>query len=132
MKKNEIVIVNIIGMHRGAEYFSEPMQFLPERFAPDAEKGMPKYAYLPFGGGSRVCIGNHFALMEGQIALAHLAQHLRFDLLPGSTEIEPEPLITLRPKGGVQVRVSRRERRSALARDAAAPGFAPASPPASP
>ena len=83
LKKNDVVIVDIIGMHRRAECFPDPLRFDPDRFAPEAEKAMTRHAYLPFGGGPRVCIGNHFALMEGQIVLAHLAQHLRFDLAPG-------------------------------------------------
>ena len=109
VRKNEVVIVDIIGMHRRPEYFVDPMRFDPDRFAPEAEKALVKHAYLPFGGGPRVCIGNHFALMEGQIVLAHLAQHLRFDLIPGREEIACEPLITLRPKGGVHVQVRRRD-----------------------
>ncbi len=86
------------------------MTFDPGRFAPEREKAMTKFSYLPFGGGSRTCIGNHFAFMEGQVALAHLAQHFRFDLQDERTEVEPEPLITLRPKGGLPVRVRRRRR----------------------
>jgi cytochrome P450 len=108
LRKNDLVIVNVIGMHRRAEYFPDPLRFDPDRFAPEAERVMTKHAYLPFGGGPRVCIGNHFALMEGQIVLAHLAQHMRFDLSPGHDEIGFEPLVTLRPKGGVHVRIHRR------------------------
>jgi cytochrome P450 len=109
VKKNQTVIVDIVGMHRRARYFADPLRFDPGRFEPHAEKALPKYAYIPFGGGARICIGNHFALMEGQIVLAHLARHLEFDLLPESFHVEPEALITLRPKGGVQVRVMQRE-----------------------
>jgi cytochrome P450 len=110
LRKNDVVVVDVIGMHRRPDYFPEPLRFDPDRFAPEAEKAIPKHAYLPFGAGPRVCIGNHFALMEGQIILAHLAQHLRFDLAPGHEEVGFEPLITLRPKGGVHVRVHRRTR----------------------
>jgi cytochrome P450 len=113
VRKGEAVILDVIGMHRRADYFSDPMRFDPDRFQPEAEKAAVKHAYLPFGGGPRVCIGNHFALMEAQIVLAHFAQHLRFDLAPGREDIETEPLITLRPRGGVPVLVRKRDRRAA-------------------
>ncbi len=109
VRKGESVVVNIIGMHRRAAYFAEPLRFRPERFAPEAEKAMDRHAYLPFGGGPRVCIGNHFALMEGHIALTRLVQELRFDLLPGHERVEMETLITLRPRGGLPMRIGRRE-----------------------
>jgi cytochrome P450 len=108
VRAGQSVVVNIIGMHRREAFFPDPLRFSPERFAPDAEKAMERHAYLPFGGGPRVCIGNHFALMEGQIALARLVQELRFDLLPGHERVEMEPLITLRPRGGLPMRVSQR------------------------
>jgi cytochrome P450 len=100
------VLANIYGMQRRAEYFPEPERFLPERFEAAREKTIPKGAYLPFGAGARVCIGNSFALMEGQLLLATLAQRVTF-ALDTAEPIEPEPLVTLRPKGGVPVRVSR-------------------------
>jgi cytochrome P450 len=108
VRRGEAVIVNIIGMHRRAVLFTDPDRFDPDRFAPDVAGAIDRYAYLPFGGGSRVCIGNHFALMEGQIALARLVRDLRFDLAPGHEDVELEPLITLRPRGGMPMRVSRR------------------------
>ncbi len=61
--------------------FPIPEQFDPDRFTPEREKALPRYAYLPFGAGSRVCIGSHFALMEGQLALATLAQRVTFALV---------------------------------------------------
>ena len=106
VRKNQLVVVNILGMQRRAKYFERPDAFEPERFLPENEKAIEKGAYGPFGGGPRVCIGNHFAMMEGQILLAHLAQSFRFELV--DREIEPQPLVTLRPKGGVHVRPARR------------------------
>ncbi|MFT3925325.1 MAG: cytochrome P450 [Myxococcales bacterium] len=103
VSRGELVIVNILGMQRDPEYFENPQAFEPERFAPAESQRWNKGAYLPFGGGARVCIGNHFALMEGQILLAHLAQHFRFEPL-SARPLEPEGLITLRPKGGLKVR----------------------------
>jgi cytochrome P450 len=63
---------------------------------------------MPFGAGSRVCIGNHFALMEGHLLLATIVRSARLDLVAGTRDIPTEPLVTLRPRGGVPVRVSRR------------------------
>ena len=118
VREGEAVIVNIIGMHRRASCFPDPLRFRPERFAAEEEKAMDRHAYLPFGGGPRVCIGNHFALMEGHIALARLVQELRFDLLPGHERADLEPLITLRPRGGMPMRISRRARAASAPRSA--------------
>ena len=107
VRKNTIVTVNVIGMHRRAKYFADPEAFEPERFLGEREKTIERYAYLPFGAGPRVCIGNHFALMEGQLLIAALAQRVRFELAPGA-RVTPEPLITLRPRGGIPMRVRRR------------------------
>ena len=103
-----MAIVNIIGMHRRADYFPEPWRFDPDRFLPENEKRLAKQAFLPFSVGPRVCIGNHFALLEGQLALAALAQRARLDRLPGAGRVETEALMTLRPKGGMPMRVTRR------------------------
>src|SRR5260370_35535296 len=68
---------------------------------------LPRYAFMPFGGGPRICIGNHFALMEGQTILAQLSRTVRFESR-ARLPTEPEPLITLRPKGRMWMRVHRR------------------------
>ena len=73
----------------------------------DRERTLPKCAYLPFGAGPRVCIGNHFALMEGQLVLATIARRVRFHL-ERTEPIACEPLITLRPKGGLSMRAELR------------------------
>ncbi len=105
LRKGSVVMVNTFGIHRRADYFSEPERFNPERFSPEAEKQLHRGAYIPFGGGARVCIGNHFALMEGQLILSHLAQRVTFHY--DGPAIDPEPLVTLRPRGGLPVRVQR-------------------------
>ena len=106
--KNDLCIVNILGMQRRARYFPEPERFDPERFLAENEKRLAKQAFLPFGAGPRICIGNHFALLEGQLAIAALTQRIRLDLPPGAPRVDMEPLITLRPKGGMPMRVTRR------------------------
>lgn len=108
IRKGEIALVNIIGMHHNPAYFSEPERFDPERFTPEAEKALPKNAFMPFGAGPRVCIGNHFALMEGHLALAALAQRVRLELPLGAPDAVMEPLVTLRPRGEMPMIVRRR------------------------
>ncbi|MBC7976447.1 MAG: cytochrome P450 [Myxococcales bacterium] len=100
-----ILVVNIRGIHRRADYYPDPRAFRPERMLAEARKARPRHHYLPFGAGPRVCIGSHFALMEAQLALATLVQQTR--LRPLSTMVEPEPLVTLRPRGGLPAIVER-------------------------
>jgi cytochrome P450 len=100
-----IVLVNVRDIHRRADYYPEPLAFRPERMLADAKKARPRHHYLPFGAGPRVCIGAHFALMEAQLALATMVQGAKLRLL--STDVTPEPLITLRPRGGMPAVVER-------------------------
>ena len=106
LRAGDTVFVNIYAMHRRADVFDAPDEFRPERFGPEREKLLPRGAYLPFGAGPRICIGNHFALMEGQLLLAALAQRVRFAAIDARA-IEPEPLVTLRPRGGLPMQVAR-------------------------
>jgi cytochrome P450 len=103
-----IVAVSFYVLHRRPDYFPDPERFDPERFTPQAEKNLPRYAYMPFSIGPRLCIGNHFAMMEGHLLLTALAQRVTFKLVPDQ-KIIPEPLITLRPRDGIQMVVQRRE-----------------------
>lgn len=103
--KNSLVFVVPYAVHRNPKIWENPEGFDPERFSPERLAAQPRYAYLPFGGGPRLCIGQTFALMEAQLLLATLCQRLRFDLEPGHV-VEAEPLITLRPKGGMPMRVT--------------------------
>jgi cytochrome P450 len=89
--------------HRDPALWPNPEGFDPERFLEPAP-GRPRFAYFPFGGGARQCIGNTFALLEATIVLALVVQRYRVELVPGRP-LEPEPLITLRPRDGVPVRI---------------------------
>ena len=88
--------------HRHPAFWDNPEGFEPERFAPERVAERPRYAYFPFGGGPRQCIGNEFALMEAQLIIAMVVQRYRLQLVPGQ-HIEPDPIATLRPSSGVQV-----------------------------
>ncbi|NLF63887.1 MAG: cytochrome P450 [Chloroflexi bacterium] len=88
--------------HRHPEFWPEPERFDPDRFTPEQQAGRPRFAYFPFGGGPRQCIGNRFALTEAVLVLAMVTQRYRLDLVPGHP-IALEPLITLRPKHGILV-----------------------------
>ena len=89
-------------MHRDPRWFHEPEKFDPARWAGGLAGRLPKFAYFPFGGGPRLCVGNTFAMVEAVLALATLARRFRFELAPGQ-EIVPWPSMTLRPKYGVKV-----------------------------
>ncbi|HEY3119150.1 MAG TPA: cytochrome P450 [Vicinamibacteria bacterium] len=94
-------------VHRDPRYFPEPERFDPERWTPEARAARPKFSYFPFGGGARQCIGESFAWMEGVLLIATIAQRWRFRLAPGHP-VEPEPLITLRPRYGMSMIAERR------------------------
>jgi cytochrome P450 len=108
VKKHTNILVNVLGIHRRPELYPDPDRFDPDRFMLDRDRALGKCGYMPFGDGPRVCIGNHFALMEGHIILATLLASKRLDLVRPLDRIGPEPLITLRPRGGVPVRVTPR------------------------
>jgi cytochrome P450 len=87
-------------LHRDPRFWDAPEAFDPDRFSPERSRGRPRYAYLPFGGGPRVCIGSHFATLEMQLVLATLAQRVRLVPVPGHP-VEPRPIFTLRPRHGI-------------------------------
>jgi cytochrome P450 len=103
-----ICIMSPYLMHHDARWFPDPEKFDPERWTSEARDARPKFAYFPFGGGARLCIGERFAWMEGVILLAALAQKWRLRLDPGQ-KVEPLPLITLRVKNGMRMTIEPRE-----------------------
>lgn len=106
--KGSTVFISPYVMHHLPQYFEEPEAFKPERFTPEFEKALPKYAYMPFGGGARVCIGNSFAMMEAQLVLAAIAQRFRLELA-NDEPVRYKAQITLTPQNGIQMRVVTRE-----------------------
>ena len=101
------VQVCIYCAHRHPGIWEQPDDFVPERWADESINEIPKYAYLPFGGGPRICIGNSFATMEANLLLATMAQSYRMRLIDG-VEIVPQPFITMFPKHGLPMRIERR------------------------
>jgi cytochrome P450 len=98
-----IVITSQYLVHRDERYWPEPLEFRPERWLDEAaQAARPKFAYFPFGGGGRVCIGDAFAWTEGVILLAVMARRWRFEAVPGHP-IEINPTVTLRPKHGLKM-----------------------------
>jgi cytochrome P450 len=110
LKKGEMVLMSQYVMHRNPLYFEQPDTFIPERFNDHYMKTLPPYAFFPFGGGPRVCIGNHFALMEAVLVLACIAQRYRVRILPGHHTVRPQPLITMRPKHGLQMLIEEHDK----------------------
>lgn len=94
-------------MHRHPEYFPDPERFDPERFTDAARRSRPRFAYFPFGAGQRVCIGEQFALQEAAVVLAQILPRFRIEIVPGQ-KIVPRAGITLRPKHGLRIRLTRR------------------------
>lgn len=95
------------GIHRDPRWHADPTAFDPGRFDERRRPTMPPFAYFPFGGGQRVCIGQHLALMETTLVLAMLVQQFRVRV-DASADVEPEALVTLRPRNGLPCTVSRR------------------------
>jgi cytochrome P450 len=103
----EVLIVPWL-LHRKPSLWENPDRFDPERFAPERAAARPRFAYIPFGAGPRICIGAAFAIAEAMLILATIAQRYRFRLKPGFP-VEPQGLITLRPRYGLKMLLERRQ-----------------------
>jgi len=106
-----IIVVAPWLVHRHRLLWQESDLFEPERFAPERRAKIPRFAYLPFGVGARICIGAGFAMQEALIALAMIVQRFRLHLLPGA-HVEPVARVTLRPARGLPMRLERRHTKS--------------------
>ena len=111
LRPRTIVLLSPWLMHRDPRFWPEPERFDPERWTDDAQAARPKFAYFPFGAGTRVCIGEQFAWMEGVLVLATLASRWRMRLAPDA-RVDLLPLITLRPKYGMPMTVETRHART--------------------
>jgi cytochrome P450 len=105
--RGDIVVVSQWVTHRDARFWLRPNLFEPGRFSPEAAAARPKYAYFPFGAGPRICIGEHFAWMEGTLLLACLAQRWRPRIVEEEA-VELQPSITLRPRNGLRMELESR------------------------
>ena len=105
--RGDVIILVPYVTHRHLDFWVSPDHFEPARFLPASRRGIDRWAYFPFGAGQRKCLGMDFALMEGQLTLAMIAQ--RFQLhSPDQPDVRPDPYVTLRPTGEVPMLVSAR------------------------
>ena len=102
-----IVLMSPYVVHRDPRYYPDPERFDPERWSPERKAERPKFSYFPFGGGARVCIGEHFAWLEGVLLLATLGQRWKLRLAEGQ-KIDHKALLTLRPKYGMRMNLEAR------------------------
>ena len=97
-----VVLINVYGMHHFPGYWEKPGEFYPAHFAPDNKKSLPAFSYLPFGGGQRLCIGHHFAMMVMQVVVIQLVLSFRFKVPEGFIPVI-DPNLTLRAKEGIRL-----------------------------
>src|SRR5207302_7544320 len=110
IRGGSIITVSQYSVHHDPRWYPQPFKFDPMRWMPEEKAKRPKYSYFPFGGGNRMCIGEQFAWMEGVLVLATLAQQWQLRLAPGH-KMGTLPRATLRTKGGMPMRLIKREAR---------------------
>jgi cytochrome P450 len=106
--KGTTILISPWVLHRDPRYFSEPEAFRPERWMGNLARELPRFAYMPFGGGPRICIGQRFAMMEAILVLTTMAQRFSMEWRP-DRKVTPFPSITLRPNGGVWLKIKKRQ-----------------------
>jgi cytochrome P450 len=92
-------------LHRDPRFFEDPETFRPERWSNGYMESLPRYAYIPFGAGQRVCIGSSFAQMEAALIMTSIAQRFDLQLEDPSRDVEPWPVVTLRTRADVPMRI---------------------------
>jgi cytochrome P450 len=107
ISKGTTVIISPWVLHRHPHHFERPLEFRPERWSGDLARQLPRFAYIPFGGGPRICIGNRFAMMEAALILATVASRFRLEW-QNDHPVVPFPSITLRPKNGIWIKPTTR------------------------
>ncbi len=129
--KDATVGISPYVLHRSPELWENPEGFDPTRFTPQAKEARHKYAYMPFGGGARTCIGNVFALTEATLVLSMIVRRFRLDAIPGH-DLALDALVTLRPKDGLPMQVCEHDRKprdqppaAKSRRSVASPGVTP-------
>lgn len=107
LPKGSVLLIPMWTIHRDERIYTDPLKFDPERFDGDWKKRYPPYAFFPFGGGPHVCVGSHLAMFEGQLMLPMMIQRFAFETVE-QPEIQLQALLTLRPKGGLKLKVAPR------------------------
>jgi cytochrome P450 len=107
LPKDSLMLIPMWIVHRNPDVFPNPLQFEPERFQGDWKKRTPRYAFFPFGGGPHVCLGSQLAMFEGQIMLPMMVQKFLYLDVP-RPDLVLQPLLTLRPKNGLRLKVQKR------------------------
>jgi len=102
-----VILIAPAVTHRDPRFFPDPNRFDPDRWTPEAESARPKFAFVPFGGGARVCIGEQFAWMELVLLLATLGQRWRLRLASDQI-VDTQPIVTLRPRYGMRMKIEAR------------------------
>ena len=108
LKRNSMVLVSPWTLGRDPRFFPDPLRFDPDRHLKENAASIPHYAYIPFGGGGRTCLGIRFALMEAVIIIASIAQRFRLEPAPGSASGPKSVAFTLRPNGPMRVKLKPR------------------------
>ena len=107
IRTGDLISISPYVTHRNPKLWPDPERFDPDRFLPERTAARPKFAYFPFGGGPRICIGNNFAMIEARLALAALAQRYRLSMAEGHPVV-PYGRVTLRPRYGLKMRAEKR------------------------
>ena len=103
MPAGTALLISPWALHHDPRFFDDPEAFRPDRWLDGSTDRLPRHAYMPFGGGPRVCVGNHFAILEAVLTLASIVQKVRFERV-SRREIAIQPAVTLRPRDGLPLR----------------------------